>query len=130
MWFFIFFCNFLWFFLRIGLYWRALVKSRIPNIGKRREISLFIFLVKKSDFVRFSDFLKFFVLLVFIYRFFSKLLRLLLNVMEVTIEHQKCPKIGTNSMKSLFCQKGKTSLGQRQSAGDRRHSKGARSNPA
>ena len=34
--------------------------------------------------------------------FFSKLLRLLLNVTEVTTEHQKWPKISTNSVKSSF----------------------------
>ena len=33
--------------------------------------------------------------------FFSKLLRLLLNVTEVTTEQQKWPKISTNSVKSL-----------------------------
>ena len=37
-----------------------------------------------------------------IFGFFSKVLRLLLNVMEVTIEHQKCPKISTNRGKRSF----------------------------
>ena len=35
------------------------------------------------------------------FRFFSKLLRLLLNVTEFTNEHQKLPKISTNSVKSI-----------------------------
>ena len=44
----------------------------------------------------------------FIFLFCSKLLRLLINVTEVTTEHQKWLKISTNSVKSP---KGKKSLG-------------------
>ena len=43
---------------------------------------------------------------------FSKLLRLLLKVTEVNIEHQKWPKMSTSSVKSFFvCEKGKPSTG-------------------
>ena len=54
---------------------------------------------------------------------FSKLLRLLLKITEVSTEHKKWPKISTNSGKSsLFLPKGEKSLGGRikLSAGARR----------
>ena len=38
--------------------------------------------------------------------FFPKLLRFLLNVTKVTTEHQKLPKIGQNSIKSIILPKG------------------------
>ena len=48
-------------------------------------------------FLNFSDF----------FRFFLKLLRLLLKVTEVTTDQQKLPKFGPNCMKKLFfCPKG------------------------
>ena len=47
--------------------------------------------------------------------FFSKLLRVLLNVTEVTTEHQKWPKIGTHSVKAFFCPKGKKASAESQS---------------
>ena len=51
-------------------------------------------------------FLNFFFLIFciffWIFGFFSKLLRLLLNVMEVSTEHQKWLKISTNSVKSSY----------------------------
>ena len=37
-----------------------------------------------------------------LYSFFSKLLRLLLKVTEVTTGHQEYPKLGQNSIKSSF----------------------------
>ena len=44
----------------------------------------------------------------FFFCFFSKLLRLLLKVTEVTTEHQKWPKISENSIKSpTFAQRAK-----------------------
>ena len=79
------------------------------------------------DLLRFFFFLFFQKILDFFdfFLFFSKLLRSLLNVTEVTIEHQKWPKISTNSMKSFFCLKGKKSLGRMP-----KPSTGARSKPA
>ena len=44
--------------------------------------------------------------------FSSKLLRLLINVTEVTTEHQKLLKIGTNRIKAFFLPEGQKSLGQ------------------
>ena len=62
----------------------------------------------------FFDFLEFFRFLELNFFFsplrflglFSNLLRLLLNVMEVTTEHRKWPLMSTNSVKSSFFAKG------------------------
>ena len=55
----------------------------------------------------------------------SKLLSLLLSIMEVISKHKKWPKIGTNIVKrSFFSPRGKKSLGQRPKL-----SAGARSKP-
>ena len=61
-------------------------------------------------FFRFFDFFElfriFFVVVefsdLFFFGIFSNLLKLLLNAMEVTTEHQKRPKISRNSVKSSF----------------------------
>ena len=63
-----------------------------------------------KDFFGFSDFLIFFGNFKFfcldLIGFFSKLLQLLLNLTEVTTEHQEFPKINTNSVKSSFFTEG------------------------
>ena len=67
-------------------------------------------------FLNFWDgliFLWTYFILFYFFGLFSKLLRLLLNVTEVTTEHQKWSKISTNSVKSFFCPKGKTSFVRR-----------------
>ena len=56
-------------------------------------IFIYFFVVDFFDF--FSEFLIFFR--IFLDFFSPKLLRLLLNFKEVTTEHQKWPKISTNS---------------------------------
>ena len=60
------------------------------------------------------NFLDFFGFLDFFFGLFSKLLRLLLKVTEVTTKHQKLPLVGKISIKiSFFCPKGKKDLGRR-----------------
>ena len=60
------------------------------------------------------DFLEFFGFFKNLFRYFSKLIRLLLKVTKVTTEQQKWPKMGRNSIiSSFFCLKAKKSLGQR-----------------
>ena len=53
-----------------------------------------------SKFLRFLDFLDFYFTFYYFFGILSKLLRVLRNITEVTTEHQKWPKISTNSVKS------------------------------
>ena len=126
------------FFLRIGLDWRALVESHSPNIQKGTGfVFLFCFWFAKSDFLTVSDFLMIFLLFWILwifkkknYRFlfyfiffwifflgiFSKSLRLLLKVTEVTTGHQKWPKMGQSSIiSSFFARRTKKALDEGQS---------------
>ena len=59
----------------------------------------FLFLFIFGIFLNFWFFVLHFVIL---FGFFSNLLRVLLNIMEVITEHQKYPKISTNSDKPCF----------------------------
>ena len=125
------------FFLRIGLDWRALVASRIPNIEKQREFfsQKFWFSIKKKEFFidifwRYLDFffgffgffldifwlvfiffivfflnIGFVIILFFILDIFQiifKVTNVTTKIREVTTEHQKWPKISTNSVKSTY----------------------------
>ena len=76
---------------------------------------------------RFFGFFRFlgFFLLDFLLDFFKLTIRLLLKVTEVPTEHQKLPKRSENSIKTLFCPKGKKRLGRRP-----KPSTGARNKPA
>ena len=59
-------------------------------------------------FLRFFEFLDFLLDFLDLKKLFSKFLRLILKIKEVTTEQQKWPKISTNSLKIFFfCPKGK-----------------------
>ena len=69
---------------------------------------------RMRDFLRYFIFLDFFGGFLRYFEKISKLLRLLLKVTEVNIEHQKWPNISTNSVKSFFvCEKGKKNVVRR-----------------
>ena len=67
-------------------------------------------------FLDFSEFLYFYIFLIFLQ---SYLLRLLLKVTEVTIEHQKLPKININIIKRFFFAQGAKKPWPKPSAGHR-----------
>ena len=68
----------------------------------------FLFWILILNFFWFLKFLNYFLIFFWFFGLFSKWLRLLLKIAEVTTEHQKWPKISTNSVKSSsFAQRAK-----------------------
>ena len=81
-------------------------------LEKKMFFCLFCFLIFFFIFfLCFFEFLTLFCCQFSIFWILSKLIRLLRNLMEVTTEHQKWPKISTNSVKALLLPEGQKTLG-------------------